>query len=1078
MQPWEEVIKDPVWGTLDPEKKKRNRDRYFQQMIAEEAPDMEPGRVALNKQRFDEYTASLDPSLTSRVELNAEGDPVTVQDYNSYMPEFLPQGVRDIGDAFVEGVKGSSAGIMFNRPENLEYGSRGEKIAHMAGEVAGDIPAMTVGALSGAGAGPAAPVVAAGGAFAVPEAIKYVARRAWDEGGIGQNVDAEETARQIVDRLAGGIGAAGKGYAIGAATGLAGKVAPHGAKTISELLAMTGTGSAVHQQIPTLDDVVNNAILLGGMKGATRAARGVREAAGRLKPDLDMAKLAPDQIDLGRQQDLFRPKWEAERNVIVQSAEIVPEAGRQNYRDMMLVTKGPKNFDSAPLFEMIEGKQDPALARYAIPEYGIDPNATVYQPVKHGNKTLPVLNYEVGALKASEGALMPRFLDSVLSRFRDGAKQKYADQMPNKYQQWMETPQRIFDRVPALKEALYKPWTYAEHNSTLERAATVKATRDMRRELKLGKKDMEKIGVFAIAAQDGGLRTLQESMPRTYSRHREMLNMVKDGYPADSVLSKEQKQMYDYYRDKYKEYYDRIQASRRLAGQREFPPVDNYFTFMRNVDLLMQEGIDPVRVRYKDKIDTAGQSKISPVESMETALVERIGSFEMPQVLHSHERGTGFKFSKKRQPGALQPLETNAEAIFSRYADNAIRHIHVSPVVSKARNLANKINLPDGKEYQLHDRNPQLWQFVTEWADTISGKPEPGMYGKMPPEVRNFLHTISRNVGMAQMVGNIGTMMKQPSSMVLSATELGNPKWIMAGFADNMNPKMRDFAMKNSRKLLGRTFDVYQYEPPGFMGTSMKMRNRLADIGFAPIKILDMEAARTTWLGAYRKATEKMKLDHRGAIEYADDVMTRTQASAALGDQSRMQRNAITRTISVFQTFGINQFGYILRDVLGKGNPNITTKEAIKKGLTFIAWGALANTIYQDVLGMDAPFPSLTGAIADSQKNKRPLPLEIAKEAMTAVPFVSGAKFGSTPLGAVGQVGADVFDKLARPERGKGVYDIVSALAGNPLYKVSKYVTDPELNVPIGKKHRDIDKILKQRRKQSASKSSMKLGKL
>jgi hypothetical protein len=211
---------------------------------------------------------------------------------------------QDLMDAVVAGVQDSATGLALRG--KMPSVVRGEdapwyhRFAAGMGNVIADIPLSVVGALGGAAGGTAAggpglgtTVGGAAGAFAAPMALRdaliaaYNGNHAlswsgvWDIAWAGLKGGAKGA---VIGGVTGGAGKlaapfiAPAGAAATAATGsaLAGKLAVGVGQAGVELTALTGTAAALEGQLPTSQDFMDNAILLGGMKGATAVARGMR----------------------------------------------------------------------------------------------------------------------------------------------------------------------------------------------------------------------------------------------------------------------------------------------------------------------------------------------------------------------------------------------------------------------------------------------------------------------------------------------------------------------------------------------------------------------------------------------------------------------------------------------------------------------------------------------------------------------------------------------------------------------------------------------------------------------------------
>jgi hypothetical protein len=201
----------------------------------------------------------------------------------------VPTGRRaqDFGDSVIAGLQASSGGLAVRRKlPDMEMPSDApwyNRLGAAVGGMAGDVPAMVAGGLAveAATGGKAGPVAAAAGAFAAPMALREALIEAYTH---NYALDWNGVSKVGFAAAKGAL----KGGVIGAATMGAGKVvAPFvenlGGKALvagtaaygAEVGALTTTAAAMEGHLPSWQDFMDNAILLGGLKGATSVARGM-----------------------------------------------------------------------------------------------------------------------------------------------------------------------------------------------------------------------------------------------------------------------------------------------------------------------------------------------------------------------------------------------------------------------------------------------------------------------------------------------------------------------------------------------------------------------------------------------------------------------------------------------------------------------------------------------------------------------------------------------------------------------------------------------------------------------------------
>lgn len=160
-----------------------------------------------------------------------------------------------------------------------------QRAGFLLGQTAGDVPAMVAGSMLGGGigapTGPGALVTSTAGAFALPAGLRAVMMDAYEKGDFQSFGD-------FWKRTMGILWETGKGWITGAATGGAGAatkaflpaVAPSVIKatapTAAELTTMVAVGNALEGQLPSPQDFVDAAIVLGGVKAAGGTAAKLR----------------------------------------------------------------------------------------------------------------------------------------------------------------------------------------------------------------------------------------------------------------------------------------------------------------------------------------------------------------------------------------------------------------------------------------------------------------------------------------------------------------------------------------------------------------------------------------------------------------------------------------------------------------------------------------------------------------------------------------------------------------------------------------------------------------------------------
>ncbi len=494
-------------------------------------------------------------------------------------------------------------------------------------------------------------------------------------------------------------------------------------------------------------------------------------------------------------------------------------------------------------------------------------------------------------------------------------------------------------------------------------------------------------------------------------RGRNILARMKIEIPE---LTPKELEVYNQIREEFDGLFQRINRTRDMIGKEPLDKVDNYFTFFRTFGILEKSGI-----------------KINPL-------------LEKPSVVNSMYAKYGdtpFRFGIARIKKGAMPLEMDAFRVLEVYTDTAIRHIHLSPWVAKMNELM--LALPDPKTgkltWKLSEKKPNLNHFLRHWTNHIAGRASPL---QLSPRLDRALARINQNLAFSILGANARSAMIQWSALRNTIPEIGfkaTKDGIKATLDDIMtlNGKNRRFALKESKVLDSRAFDATFEDAIRTVqgGKFGDMYQTLGRWSLKPLQWMDMETAIMSWNGAYKLAREGRKMGKRDAVNFADDVVTRTQASALPGDLAPIQRSAAGKAFTLFQTFVINDWGFLTRDVLGIGNVKITNKEAMGKVMRYVAATTAFNILLEDVVGISSPFPTPIKDIMRSMEEEDPTLTTIRKVALgllDPVPIIGSARYGKGPGGPVLELGQELVGAISDKPLSKPVSEVVSKIAGVP----------------------------------------------
>ena len=471
--------------------------------------------------------------------------------------------------------------------------------------------------------------------------------------------------------------------------------------------------------------------------------------------------------------------------------------------------------------------------------------------------------------------------------------------------------------------------------------------------------------------------------------------------------------MYDYMRKRLNEYERRINEVRNSTGRESLVHIDDYFTFMRTMNMLARKGVVTDLLREPAAI-----------------IHERYMAY----------KNTPFKFARQRRGGMFSP-EADVFKVYGKYISKASDDIHMSPFINKVHQLTNTTlkDLEGNRIKPISKQKPNLARSINEWNKGISGHRFADPI--LPSWLENFSSFMRRNLTRAGLGGNVRTMLLQPAAINGTQALIG-VKYTIRGFLDNLDPVLRRQAMDKSSVLINREPAIEFAEASNFVGRA----------SFKGIQYLDLEAARSSWLGAHRFATEVLGKRGQDAINYADDIVVRTQASASPGDIAPIQRYESGKALTLFQTFVINNWDLVTKDILGWKRPTkITDPGVYQKALRYFIGAAVVNMIYEDipeffgVPSLPAPYPRVIkeGYKAATESGEVDTTLyAMAKELLEPVPIIGGSiRYGSQIGGPTVELADDILDKFSDAPMQKSWVEIGATGAGVPgTAQVGKYI--------------------------------------
>lgn len=550
---------------------------------------------------------------------------------------------------------------------------------------------------------------------------------------------------------------------------------------------------------------------------------------------------------------------------------------------------------------------------------------------------------------------------------------------------YLEPPQFTFEKAgQEAKELFLYPINIARKNSVVEHTNILNEFKSSFKELT--KNNWQRVGIYMESLDPIGSKTLQNMLSK---------GKIK-GIPALDELSTIEQKAVGWLNDKYSELIARVNEARILGGLKPVAPRENYHPLFRDLNILDSLGYN---VFHKDLDNTISQ--------------------------FIHKYSTYFRHSIERKGGII-PVEIDASKAFEMYLGSAMKHIHLTPPIAKGREL---LKTMPGK-WLLQDEKPTFYSFITKWLDAVSGQKA---ITEIPGWMERILGKLNKNITFSMLSYNFRTAAIQPSSILNTIVEVGALD-SREGLIHYLKGGGKE-ALEKSNVLAQRTFEESVTRAmQGATGKIGAAQKSVAKVGMYPLQLLDLETAKASWCMAYKKG-KKLGLAEREAVNYADDVVIKTQASGNIENLAPIQRTALGRTVSLFQTFVINNWAFLARDVAGIGK-NVSKAGTMKKVATYLVGATAFNTLFEDILGTYSPFPTPIKAFTNALDQGEDIPtaaLRAGKEVSELLPILGGGlKYGSSPAGAATELVTTAAWKASGKPTLKRWEDILASLAGVP----------------------------------------------
>lgn len=548
-----------------------------------------------------------------------------------------------------------------------------------------------------------------------------------------------------------------------------------------------------------------------------------------------------------------------------------------------------------------------------------------------------------------------------------GAKwTKYANEFTLPYS-------RVFERgIDFLRSELYDFYNAQRKKEGVRLAQVMGESRYWRTLLDNKKRSAQRIYDYAVSQQEGG-----EGLLAANGRVVPKLN------PTEM-------QIYEGMVRRMEEVYPEVVKARIESGKNPFKREPHYFTFARAV---AEEAKAGTYIKDKDTRPLVGDEEFIDQNYMRVKSVP-------------------FAFDKSRVKEPSYKLKDDAFEIYERYMRATLRTIHIAPVAAKAHTMLSPVRVKGKKVFDPRYQRPNTFRNINRWAWDISGVPAQ----RDIIQFRKPVEGLQSRIASAMLLGNFRTGFIQLSALRNTIAATGEIN-TLDGIRRMTLKSLRDEMMQRSNHMLVRSFDSAVYDSLGDL-QDMKLKDVYLPENFKDFKrqlgkmiaVPDAWAAGVSWWAKIAELEKKGITGEKAAIE-ADNFVINTQGSGDIGHRSAIQNRVWGKVFTTFQTFVINDFRFLLEDVLGFSR-NTSLKTIIPRLLRYLFYTAAYNYVTEDVLKIKTPFPRPIKVGWEGYREGKPyydIAVSVLKELSEPILFISSIRYGKPVTGVMSEVINNVF---------------------------------------------------------------------
>ena len=468
----------------------------------------------------------------------------------------------------------------------------------------------------------------------------------------------------------------------------------------------------------------------------------------------------------------------------------------------------------------------------------------------------------------------------------------------------------------------------------------------------------EKIGVYLHSLNKDNLKHLKEG--NKFSD--ELIETIK------SSLTDAEKKVADWLSKYFAEEGSAISQARLYVEGKPLSIVENYF---------------PIRLEHRAQPEIDYWGQIAKTDSLD--FVTQWASAGIPK-----------GFLKERTGEATQAVDLDALGIFLNHLEMVEHYKAFAPVIADLQLIMKNY---DFKSSLISKAGGSVYSVLSKWLEQVAkiNPLNPSGHGEA------ILRTLRVNAVTAVLGLNITTAMKQFPSFVSGMAEIGEVAAIKGLFTFMAHPvETRQLIKQFDIQIYRRSFEREIAEARKMKGVSGVLGGKLSPreaFMFLTVS-MDRIAVSSLWRGGFDDFLRKNPDDIKGAAEYANRVIRKTQPYFDVKDLPEYWRSGeFMKALTIF-TNQLNQYwNYYTFDIVGKTRTGkISGVEALRR--TF--WAFIIPAL-------------MIGAItrSDIPKNTRELVKDLASMYIATIPIVgSWITSGLKGFSDSGLITTEILDRI------------------------------------------------------------------